>query len=182
MDLGDNVDEKTKETYCDLLSNMIVSMFGVTKESAVDAVSKSVIQTLIRKNPDYVDHAPLSCWAEEVYNEKFVSHGTMRYKQKSILALEEIRDNYMGFFPGSIVAKCIKTIQDIPDEDVWIPVAERLPEEFVCVLVHIPEESPLPTVKEAYVVSDMWYTHLGVYPLGKVTHWMPMPEPPKEEK
>lgn len=63
--------ENAKRIYCDLLSNEIVSMFGVSKERAVAAVSKSAIQTLIRENPDYVDHVPLSCWAEEVHAEMF---------------------------------------------------------------------------------------------------------------
>lgn len=63
--------ENAKRIYCDLLSNEIVSMFGVSKERAVAAVSKSEIQTLIRENPDYVDHVPLSCWAEEVHEEMF---------------------------------------------------------------------------------------------------------------
>ena len=63
--------ENAKRIYCDLLSNEIVSMFGVSKERAVAAVNKSAIQTLIRENPDYVDHVPLSCWAEEVHAEMF---------------------------------------------------------------------------------------------------------------
>lgn len=52
--------EKAKMVYCELLSNEIVSMFGVSKEQAVEAVSRSAIQKLIRENPDYVDHVPLS--------------------------------------------------------------------------------------------------------------------------
>lgn len=64
--------ETAKIIYCDLLSNEIVSMFGVSKELAMDAVNNSAIQALIRENPDYVDHVPLSCWAEEVHAEMFV--------------------------------------------------------------------------------------------------------------
>ena len=63
--------ESAKEIYCELLSDEIVSMFGVSKESAVVAVNGSAIQNLIRENPDYVDHVPLSCWAEEVHAEMF---------------------------------------------------------------------------------------------------------------
>ncbi len=85
-------------------------------------------------------------------------------KKTAIEALEA----YQGL-SASVVAGCIQVIRE-------------LPEEFVSVIVHIPGESPLPTVKEAYVVSDMWYTRLGVYPLGEITHWMPMPKPPEEEK
>lgn len=63
--------ENAKKIYCDLLCDKIVSMFGVSKERAADAVSRSAIQTLIHENPDYVDHVPLSCWAEEVHTEMF---------------------------------------------------------------------------------------------------------------
>ncbi len=102
-------------------------------------------------------------------------------KKTAIEALEAYQGQYKGL-SASVVAGCIQVIRDLPEEDGWIPVKDGLPEEFVSVLVHIPGERPLPTVKEAYVVSDMWYTWLGVFPLGDVSHWKPMPEPPKEEK
>lgn len=63
--------ENAKAIYCNLLSDEIVSMYGVSKEQAVVAVNHSAIQTLIRENPEYVDHVPLSCWAEEVHAEMF---------------------------------------------------------------------------------------------------------------
>lgn len=55
--------------YCELLSNKIVVMYGISKEQANRAVQNSAIQTLIREEPEYVDHVPLSSWAEEVYDE-----------------------------------------------------------------------------------------------------------------
>lgn len=57
------------KTYCELLSNKIVTMYGVSKEQANRAVQNSAIQTLIREESEYVDHVPLSSWAEEVYEE-----------------------------------------------------------------------------------------------------------------
>lgn len=63
--------ENAKAIYCNLLSDEIVSIYGVSKEQAVVAVNHSAIQTLIRENPEYVDHVPLSCWAEEVHAEMF---------------------------------------------------------------------------------------------------------------
>lgn len=61
--------EKAIRVYFDLLSNKIVSMFGVSKERAVFAIQHSAIQKLIREEPEYVDHVPLSSWAEEVHKE-----------------------------------------------------------------------------------------------------------------
>ena len=63
----------------------------------------------------------------------------------------------------------------------WIPVTERLPEEKVDCIVHY---------KHAYCDTDgYWAIGFCFYdgekfkfdPAYKVTHWMPMPEPPKEE-
>lgn len=65
------MNERAKRIYCELLSNEIVSMFGVSKERATEAVNRSAIQKLIREDPDYVDHVPLSSWAEEVHAEMF---------------------------------------------------------------------------------------------------------------
>lgn len=104
----------------------------------------------------------------------------MSYKQDAIAALEAHQGKYKGL-SASVVAGCIKVIQDLPEDDGWIPVEERLPEEFVSVLVHIPEESPLPTVKEAYRVRGEWCTKHAFYQSRLVTHWMPLPKPPRED-
>lgn len=71
----------------------------------------------------------------------------------------------------------------------WIPVTERLPTE----------DDYMPCY-ENYDGAVLWYTNSGVmglgwyydstgnwsdmencFPPGKVTHWMPIPKPPKEE-
>ena len=65
----------------------------------------------------------------------------------------------------------------------WIPVTERLPEAFKHVLVNIPGMSPHPTVQEAFREKDgMWYSNGFRYGADEITHWMPLPEPPKEEQ
>lgn len=64
----------------------------------------------------------------------------------------------------------------------WIPVSERLPEPLVSVLVQMPGEKPFPTVREGYIARDgLWYAGYFTREPGEVTHWMPLPEPPKEE-
>lgn len=63
----------------------------------------------------------------------------------------------------------------------WISVKERLPEKFVSVLVYMPGEKPLPTVHEGYLMPDArWYSNFFKRDEDEVTHWMPLPEPPKE--
>lgn len=61
----------------------------------------------------------------------------------------------------------------------WIPVEERLPQEFVSVLGYMTDAGNFPTVRECYVVGRaFFFPALGdVHP---VSHWMPIPEPPKE--
>lgn len=63
----------------------------------------------------------------------------------------------------------------------WIPVTERLPEEWEPVLV-----------RSKFGFSEVaWYIGIGkwrytanacLFEDGSVTHWMPLPEPPADEK
>lgn len=103
----------------------------------------------------------------------------MIYKQSAIKMLDAYLDKCKGVMAAT-VAECIRIILEIPDEDGWISVKDKLPDEFISVLVHIPGESPLPTVKEAYVFDGKWYASHDIYSTGEVTHWKPMPEPPNE--
>lgn len=58
----------------------------------------------------------------------------------------------------------------------WIPVTERLPEKDVRVLVRLADDSRLYTkIDTDRIHYDNW-VRWGTY----VTHWMPLPEPPKE--
>ena len=63
----------------------------------------------------------------------------------------------------------------------WIPVTERLPEPFVSVVVHMPLEEPMPTVHEGFLVDEeKWYAAHFDREKDEISHWMPLPEPPKE--
>ena len=64
----------------------------------------------------------------------------------------------------------------------WISVEEQLPEQFVSVLVYMPDEYPIPTVHEGYLRHDgYWYATHYLRTPDEVTHWANLPEPPKEE-
>ena len=65
-------------------------------------------------------------------------------------------------------------------EPKWIPVTEQMPQEYVSVLICVPTDAPLPQVKEAYFANGCWCSRMWIYNGKDVTHWMPMPEPPKE--
>ena len=64
----------------------------------------------------------------------------------------------------------------------WISVEDELPEPFVSVLVQMPGEEPFPTVREGFISNDgIWQSALFRREPGEVTHWQPMPQPPKGE-
>lgn len=63
----------------------------------------------------------------------------------------------------------------------WISVKDKLPKPFVSVLVQMPLEKPFPTVREGFLTSEgKWYAGYFTREPDEITHWMEMPEPPKE--
>ena len=57
----------------------------------------------------------------------------------------------------------------------WIPVTERLPEGEGCYLVAVKNDHQRRYSKTAWFSHDSWFAR------QEVTHWMPLPQPPKEE-
>ena len=59
----------------------------------------------------------------------------------------------------------------------WISVKDKLPELFNPVMIW----DSLETVVIGYLSDASWYAYcVDDDPLLEVTHWMPLPEPPKE--
>ena len=98
-----------------------------------------------------------------------------------------------------------KEIAELREKQQWIPVAERLPEELVCVNVVWVNRAPAPYYEKikgvpfsgtACFFGERWYWDSPVVldmlsEYGKddpdlvddavdITHWMPLPKPPKE--
>ena len=61
--------EELRKLYCELLAEKIVQMYGIDLKRARHGVAVSAIQELLDEMPGYVDHVPLYCWAEDVYEE-----------------------------------------------------------------------------------------------------------------
>lgn len=81
-----------------------------------------------------------------------------------------------------LLANGVTFAADTNDGGKWVPVSERLPEPFVPVLVQMPGEVPFPTVREGSISRDgIWYSALYHREPDEITHWMPLPEPPKGE-
>lgn len=58
----------------------------------------------------------------------------MSFKEKALAALEELKGDTTGIIAATI-EDCEKVIRDIPEDDGWIPVTERLPEPEKRVLI-----------------------------------------------
>lgn len=94
--------------------------------------------------------------------------------------VDELLENMRRHKQHSVPFEYIKSLTPVRVASVpkWISVKERLPEVEADILAYIGEGS--------FVVC--WMTHDGywqcpAYLMDKddVTHWMPLPEPPKEE-
>ena len=83
--------------------------------------------------------------------------------------------------------------QATSDESKWIPVTERLPKggngEDVAenVIAYLNNGEVIEQVCTGWLSGDEWWLIVGdedthtAWGLGAVTHWMPLPEPPKGE-
>lgn len=96
---------------------------------------------------------------------------------------------YYGGFSGpkkaaqAVWDACVLAVEALREQEQrrWIPVTERLPafgERVIC--------TDGDAVFEQYRVEPscvygMWDRFGMKSPMQKVTHWMPLPEPPKEE-
>ena len=83
--------------------------------------------------------------------------------------------------------KARKLIEDAPAVREWIPVSERLPDKDGEYLVRFADKGIFNAEYESkfgsfgYWFSIMWDEDADWFPYVGVTHWMPLPEPPKEE-
>lgn len=95
--------------------------------------------------------------------------------------LVELVDDVLGYLPWGEVAS--DTSRNIADHLVengvtvqrWIPVTERLPKHMQPVLVCRNDGK----VEQGYKDVNDWWKVYGTR-TKKITHWMPLPEPPKE--
>lgn len=66
----------------------------------------------------------------------------------------------------------------------WISVKDRLPEEDVTVLAFVNysvNDARLERIDSAAYRGKLWLMGSDIYSERFITHWMPLPEPPKEE-
>lgn len=79
------------------------------------------------------------------------------------------------------VMPVIQKLPTVEPQSAWIPCSERMPENETEVLIFCPDLCD--RIKKAMFIEDGFHeerTDLIVKPGEYCTHWMPLPEPPKE--
>ena len=71
-----------------------------------------------------------------------------------------------------------ETVHEIEDKRKWIPVTERLPEKIGYYLAHIANINQMSRATDVVTLWDGSHFHVGSFVV--VTHWMPLPQPPKD--
>jgi hypothetical protein len=74
--------------------------------------------------------------------------------------------------PEELVASCV-------ERQKWIPVTERLPKRNAEVLVCDTREDYV-SIWE-HIGDGLWFGNEVIWATEDITHWMPLPEPPKGE-
>ena len=102
-------------------------------------------------------------------------------------AAEICREWYVAFRnKGKGEEKCVLELLDVADtiealeaaQPKWINVDKRMPENCIDVLVFI-RSGYTSITSIAHTLKGRWWSR-GI-PVENVTHWIPMPEPPKED-
>ena len=111
-------------------------------------------------------------------------------KEKLIELLRDVQ--YLGGLEEKIADHMIAngvTVQGDKDNNVpskWISVKDRLPEKDGEYLVRFADKGLSNVEYESkfesfgYWLSIMWDEYADWFPYVGITHWMPLPEPPKE--
>lgn len=89
-------------------------------------------------------------------------------------------NEYVGwYYAGDDAVEMLKNeeIRENPRKSEWVPVSEGFPDVGEAVLVCDTREDYV-SCWEYY--GGYWTKEDSVFPLNEVTHWMPLPEPPKE--
>lgn len=96
---------------------------------------------------------------------------------KDILLRPHARGNGKSVLTG-MVDGALCTALIALENSKWVSVKDRLPEKrglYLCYYKYEPD-SPNVICENTYLGSGLWQSEMS-----KITHWMPIPEPPEEE-
>lgn len=73
----------------------------------------------------------------------------------------------------------ISRINWIPAVNEWIDINEKRPKPYVSVLGVMTDAGPFSAVRECHMVSNGNFYFYSLSEFHPISHWMPMPKPPK---
>jgi hypothetical protein len=85
---------------------------------------------------------------------------------------------WVGLIVDHLLDKGVTFATDTKVGDKWISVDDRLPENDAKVLVCDTREDYVSSW--VYFGDGLWFGEEVVWTTKDITHWMPLPEPPKE--
>jgi hypothetical protein len=91
--------------------------------------------------------------------------------------INEEPDNYLNT-RRTTLQMALAYLQEYFDRHSWIPVSERLPDHEDAVLCFI--KNGQQDILQFDKFENLWVGMQWTYKRHAVTHWMPLPEPPKE--
>ena len=91
---------------------------------------------------------------------------------------DALKKDLSRFYDGEVVAR--QLIDEQPTVDDWISIKDRLPERGTRCLIYAAQGKAHYTSIANF--NGYYFGLSGRRAYWKVTHWMPLPEPPKEEK
>lgn len=144
------------------------------------------------KNKEEIVLTAIRAWKEKDKSNEFwfkaivegaYNSGYTKAKQESADAVEELQ-LYVDLYKD-LTEKGEKVAREVIDKyPKWIPVTERLPDHHGHYLAHIiaGEYQQVSWDEIAYFDGNafQWEHSSEEYP-EKLTHWMPLPEPPEKE-
>lgn len=95
-----------------------------------------------------------------------------------------------AFLEGDDRSICYNVIQKQPTACGWVSVKDRLPERYMSVLALVQDSDRISWRRKiAWLNGDKWvfdtdesFDEEELDDCESVTHWMPLPEPPKEDE
>lgn len=102
---------------------------------------------------------------------------------KNIRLHSFLYDSKLAEQAADAIEELLEKFEQLPR---WIPATERLPEVdcdvLIAVLTHFPNRKPIRTVTMDYINTEGVWDGASCDWRHEVTHWMPLPEPPKEDE
>ena len=96
-------------------------------------------------------------------------------------AIEEL----LAYFSDIVgrASKAESRIAELEAAQRWIPVSERLPQIGVRVLFY---NNFIKNIHKGWYSGDEWTSDIGIFyngdKLKRITHWMPLPQPPEVQE